>query len=175
MSETYSGVRHLDGIHWETWTAVHRATLLFIVRDRQVLLIRKKRGLGAGKVNGPGGKLDDGETWMQAAIREVEEEIRVTPLNVEERGELKFQFVDGYSIDVRVFVASNYEGSPAETDEAAPLWFPVDCVPYGEMWADDVIWLPLLFVGKRFTGRFIFENDTMLDHRVVDLGDATGS
>ena len=41
------------------WRPVHQATLLFVINDGNVLLIRKKRGLGAGKINGPGGKLDD--------------------------------------------------------------------------------------------------------------------
>jgi len=170
MSDVYAGVRQLDEIDWENWAAVHRATLLFVIRDDQVLLIRKKRGLGAGKINGPGGKLDDGETWQQAATREVEEELRITPLDVRERGELRFQFVDGYSIDVRVFSATDYEGTPTETEEAIPLWFPLDAVPYEEMWADDILWLPMVFAGKSFAGRFIFEKDSMLDHEIAERG-----
>ncbi len=172
MSETYAGVRRLDAIDWDNWTAVHRATLLFIIQDGQILLIRKKRGLGAGKINGPGGKLDEGETWRQAAIREIQEELRVTPLNVSERGELRFQFLDGYSIHVRVFSATEYAGTPTETDEAIPLWYPLDAVPYGEMWADDVIWLPLMFDGKHFAGRFIFDDDRMLDRAVIEISQA---
>jgi 8-oxo-dGTP diphosphatase len=167
MSGSYAGVRTLDAIDWETWTPVHRATLLFVVRDEQVLLIRKKRGLGAGKINGPGGKVDAGETWMEAAIREVEEEICVTPIAVSECGELQFQFVDGYSIHVRVFRANDYTGTPAETVEAIPLWVDVANVPYGEMWADDIIWLPLLLAGKPFAGRFLFADDTMLAHEML--------
>ena len=51
-------------------------------------------------------------------------------------GELFFQFVDGYSIHVWVFRAAGYEGEPAETEEAIPLWFATDEIPYDEMWAD---------------------------------------
>ena len=38
---------------------------MFIIDEakREVLLIRKKRGLGAGKINGPGGKIDPGEKF----------------------------------------------------------------------------------------------------------------
>ena len=63
---------------WSTWQPTLRATLLFIVRDGEILLIRKKRGLGAGKINGPGGKIDPGETARQCAVREVEEELLIT-------------------------------------------------------------------------------------------------
>ncbi|MBT4161861.1 MAG: NUDIX hydrolase, partial [Gammaproteobacteria bacterium] len=45
-------------IDWENWEPEEVATLLFVVRDGRVLLIRKKRGLGAGKINGPGGRLE---------------------------------------------------------------------------------------------------------------------
>ena len=68
--KAHAGKTSLDAIDWSAWSAVDRATLLFVIRDGQILLIRKKRGLGAGKINGPGGKLDPGETWRAAAIRE---------------------------------------------------------------------------------------------------------
>ena len=63
--------RRLEKIDWSTWKAVDKATLLFILRDSEVLLIRKRRGLGAGKINAPGGRLDDGESPRAGAIREV--------------------------------------------------------------------------------------------------------
>ncbi len=34
------------------------------------------------------------------------------------------------------------------------------------MWADDRIWLPMMLSGQRIDGRFIFDGDRMLDHRV---------
>lgn len=150
----------------EHWRAVHVATLVFVLNGTNVLLIRKKRGLGAGKINGPGGKLDDGETPQQCAIREVEEELAITPADLHARGELRFQFTDGYSIHVHAFVAYDYSGIPQETDEAIPLWFPVDEIPYDEMWEDDRIWLPQVLNRLTVSGRFIFDDDRMLDHQV---------
>jgi 8-oxo-dGTP diphosphatase len=32
------------------------------------------------------------------------------------------------------------------------------------MWEDDAIWLPHLVKGRRFHGRFLFEEDRMLDY-----------
>ncbi len=158
--------RTVAAIDWSAWAPTHRATLLFVVRDGRILLIRKKRGLGAGKINGPGGKIDEHESARAAAIREVQEELGVTPIGVVERGELSFQFVDGYSIHVVVFDGSDVDGEPEETDEAVPLWTPIDRIPYAEMWADDELWLPLLLNGRRFSGRFVFDGDEMLDHLV---------
>lgn len=157
-------------IDWKAWRPVERATLMLIIRDAQILLIHKKRGLGAGKFNGPGGRLEPGETPVQAAIREVEEEIGVTPSGVQPAGELCFQFVDGHSIHGYVFTADDFVGEPRETDEAVPFWFPLAAIPYHNMWADDRIWIPLVLEGKRFVGRFLFDGDQMLGCEVKVAG-----
>ena len=54
-------------VDWDNWTAKMRSMLVFVRREDEVLLIRKKRGLGEGKINGPGGKVDEGETIEEAA------------------------------------------------------------------------------------------------------------
>ncbi|MHC5028966.1 MAG: 8-oxo-dGTP diphosphatase, partial [Planctomycetota bacterium] len=151
-----------EDIDWSTWVPQQRATLVFVVREGRILLIRKKRGLGAGKINGPGGRLDDGETPLQCAVREVQEELCVTPVATRQVGELRFQFVDGLSIHGYVFIADDCDGKPQETDEAKPMWTNLDAIPYDEMWADDRLWLPLMLAGESFDGRFLFDGDAML-------------
>ncbi len=162
-------IRTLADVDWRRWTPADRATLLFVIeRERgRVLLIEKKRGLGAGKVNAPGGRIERGEEALACAIREVEEELRVTPTGVRETGELSFQFADGYALHARVFVADACIGEPTETDEAKPLWTPLDRIPFERMWADDALWIPLMLEGKRFTGRFVFDGDAMLDREIA--------
>ena len=157
---------HPHVIDWTTWIPRERANLCFIVKDGRVLLIRKKRGLGAGKINGPGGKVEPGETTLDSAIREVQEEIGVTPLQVEERGVLHFQFIDGYSLWCAVFVAQDFAGEPIETAEAVPLWFALDAIPFDEMWADDRHWLPDTLRGRSFDAWFVFDGDAMLSQDV---------
>ena len=164
--DRYRHATQLHEIDWASWRAEDLATLLFVVKDGRILLIRKRRGLGAGKINGPGGRLDDGETPLEAAVREVEEELCITPLDPVERGQLRFQFVDGYSIHGFVFHAANFRGEPRTTDEAIPLWTPLDRIPYEEMWADDRHWMPLFLEGTLFSGRFIFDGDDMLDYEI---------
>jgi 8-oxo-dGTP diphosphatase len=153
-----------EDIDWTHWTPREHATLLFVRDADRVLLIRKQRGLGAGKINGPGGRLDAGESPQQCAIREVQEELCVTPTGVELRGELAFQFVDGYALYVHVFSATGCEGEPQATAEAVPLWTPVDAIPFDQMWADDQLWFPYLLSGQPFRGRFLFDGDTLLGY-----------
>jgi hypothetical protein len=58
-----------EDIDWTHWTSHEHATLLFVRQADRVLLIRKQRGLGAGKINGPGGRLDEGESPLHCVIR----------------------------------------------------------------------------------------------------------
>ncbi|CAN5663066.1 8-oxo-dGTP diphosphatase [soil metagenome] len=153
-------------IDWSSWEPKERATLLFVVRDGQILLIRKLRGLGAGKINGPGGRLEPGETPIEAAVRETREELGIEALEPRLMGELHFQFVDGYSLLCSVFVSPDCVGEAIQTDEAIPLWTPLDAIPYHEMWEDDARWLPGVLAGRNFRGYFHFESDKMLSHRV---------
>jgi len=152
-------------IDWASWTPTMRATLLFVFHEGQALLIRSKRGLGQGKINAPGGKIDPGETPRQGAIRELEEEVGVRPIGpVVERGELSFEFVDGLRLHVWVFTTQGYAGDVIETDEAVPLWFPLDALPYDEMWPDDRFWVPQMLAGERIALRAVFDGHTMCDH-----------
>lgn len=148
------------------WQPVDRATLCFVVRGGEILLIRKKRGLGAGKINGPGGRIEPGETPLEAALRETREELCVEPIGAEMRGELLFQFKDGYSLHCGVFLASDCVGKAVETEEAVPLWTPTDRIPFHEMWEDDRHWLPGLLEGRRFRAAFIFSEEVMLEKSI---------
>ena len=152
---------------WKTWEPRERATLCFLIQDGQILLIRKKRGLGAGKINAPGGRIEPGEEPHECAVRETSEEVGLTPLHVQNRGELHFQFADGYSLHCAVFVAHEYTGELIETDEALPIWTPLDSIPYEEMWADDIHWLPGVLQGGTFRGYFHFDGETMLSKHLL--------
>jgi mutator protein MutT len=141
-------------------------TLLFLLREGEILLAMKKRGFGAGKWNAPGGKADPGETPEQAAIRECQEEICVTPANIEKVGELGFFMPHDASFPghrAHIFTATSWKGQPAETEEMRPQWFKTDDIPYSDMWSDDILWLPLILNGEPFKGSITLgSNDEIL-------------
>lgn len=146
-------------------------TLVIIVSGDRILLGMKKRGFGAGRWNGFGGKVHDGETVLAAAIRETEEECGVTPTKMEEVGVHEFEFDTdrGAILEVHVFRSDAWLGEPVETEEMRPKWFPTDSIPYDEMWPDDRYWLPLFLAGKKFRTRFLFgEGDAVLEQSIVE-------
>ncbi len=150
------------------WRPNMIANLAFMIdrAEKQVLLIHKKTGLGAGKINGPGGKLEKGESALDAAVRELEEELCIVPTDLEEMGVLHFQFVDGLALHCTVFRGFHFRGHPRETREAAPEWFRFDEIPYHRMWADDRFWLPQMLQGKKFDAWFHFDGEIIHGHRI---------
>lgn len=160
-------MRALTDIDWTTWAPTDVAVLLFLIRGGEALLIRKLRGLGAGKMSAPGGRIEPGESPEEAAIRETREEVGVTPDAPRRRGHLRFQFTDGYRLECHVLSSDAGAGEAHQTDEAIPRWTPLHAIPFDEMWEDDRLWIPLMLAGRPFRGRFVFDGDRMLDHELV--------
>jgi len=151
---------------------LRQATLCFLIKDNQVLLAMKKRGFGVGRWNGVGGKPDAGETIEQTAIRETQEEIEVTPKNMELVGILDFYFANkpDWSQQVVAYISKNWDGDPRETEEMKPQWYDKSELPFESMWPDDPHWIPLVLDGKKVKGEFLFgENDSILDHKVTEV------
>ncbi|GGP19619.1 hypothetical protein GCM10007981_04030 [Thermocladium modestius] len=148
--------------------------LVYIIRGGEVLLIEKKRGLGAGYINGVGGKVEPGEGVCDAAVRETREEVGLTPLGLRWRGLLEFWNWESGSVEsvhfVHLFTASGFEGAPSESDEARPAWFKLSEIPYGRMWEDDKLWFPLMLGGGApIYGRFVFEGWRLRRHQLIRL------
>lgn len=159
----------LSNFSFEGWVPNQKTVLCFVFERDEVLLIEKKRGLGAGKVNGPGGKIDPGETSLQATIRECQEEIGITPIDPKPCGELFFQFADGLAQHCEVFRSEKAQGELIETDEAKAFWQPLQQVPYDRMWQDDEFWFPHMVEGRYFKGYFTFDDDRMLSKKVITV------
>jgi 8-oxo-dGTP diphosphatase len=147
---------------------VQDATLCFPVDGPRVLLIHKKRGVGAGLYNGPGGKVEADETPRECAVRETEEEVGVGVRDPEKLAELEFVFGDEPFMYVHAYRATEFDGVPRESPEADPEWFHREAIPYDEMWPDDRHWLPHLLDGDAVAGTFRFDadGDELLEHEL---------
>ncbi len=148
-------------------------TLCVIYQHPKVLLGMKKRGFGKGRWNGFGGKVADGETIEDAAKRETQEEVGIEVNNLDKVGiiELKFQG-NPEILQIHIFKVNNFLGEPRESEEMAPQWFHINDIPFQNMWSDDIYWLPLLFEGKKFKGKFLFgESDIILSQDLLEVQD----
>src|SRR3989344_8511009 len=146
-------------------------TLCVIHDDSRILLGMKKRGFGTGRWNGFGGKLQEGESVEEAALRELEEEVGLIPHDIKKRGTVTFVYNDDQmAMEVHIFSITSFDGEPQESDEMLPKWFAHNEIPFDQMWPDDRYWLPLFLAGKNFKGEFIFsDKNTITDHSITEL------
>ena len=146
-------------------------TLCLLKKDNRILLAMKKRGFGEGKYNGVGGKIENGETPEEAMIRETKEEILVTPTKYEKVGIIEFdEFYKGQKEKVmfHLYVASEWQGEPTESDEMKPEWFDIQSIPYDKMFPDDKYWLPLILEGRKIKAYFDFDEEWNLLGKKID-------
>ncbi|MDJ1371213.1 8-oxo-dGTP diphosphatase [Gulosibacter molinativorax] len=145
-------------------------------RGTQVLLGRKKYGLGEGKLVGLGGKLHPGEHPRYAAIREIEEEssVFVDPKALQHTGLLTYIFPTkpSWSQESWVYLCRDWIGHPIETEELVPEWHPLDDAPLARMWSDAQYWLPRALQGNFIRASYIFGHD--LDTAVASDDPSTG-
>ena len=148
---------------------------------REVLLGRKRRGFGTGRILGLGGHLEPGETALDAAVRETAEEcgIAVAPTDLREVAEVVFRFPERpeWDLSVAVFLGENVTGEVRECDEIEPLWFPADALPFDEMWEDNRYWLPRVLAGEVLRAEFVYTADdkTVAAQRIEPLARIGGT
>ena len=150
------------------WAPTERATLVYLARGDSVLLIRKLRGHGAGKVNAPGGRIEAGESAEACAIREVAEEVGIRVQSLSLHALLRYDDpAEGFAMAGYAFVSSDFRGAHARTAEADPFWYRIDEIPYDEMWDNDRIWLPRVLRGERIRADFRFCRGRLVAHTVI--------
>ena len=147
-------------------------------KSSKVLLGMKKRGFGAGKWNGFGGKINEGETIEDAAKRELSEETGLLANKLYKVGILDFSWQDKpldsrgepEILEVHIFKTDKFEGKPIESEEMRPVWFHVDDIPFDQMWADDKHWMHLLLADKKFKGKFVFDDlNNIVEHELNEV------
>ena len=153
---------------------MRNATLSFLIKENQnnieeICLAMKKRGFGANRWNGTGGKVNQNESIEETMIRETLEEIEVKIKDFYKVAELSFTFPHKKEWDQKVhtFFVKKWDGEPKETEEMKPKWFSVKRIPYNKMWPSDIYWLPKVLNKNIIKASFVFgKNDIVQDHKI---------
>jgi 8-oxo-dGTP diphosphatase/2-hydroxy-dATP diphosphatase len=150
-----------------------QTSLVILIEQKSIFLAMKKRGFGAGRWNGYGGKPEKGETIEDTAIRETIEESGVTPKKLNKVAIVSFHFPrDRQKFDqqTHIYICEEWAGEPTETEEMKPQKFSIEDIPYDDMWPDDRYWLPRVLTGESIEADFYFgDNDRILKKEIRQL------
>lgn len=129
-----------------------KTTVVFPLRDGEILLGMKKRGFGAGWWNGFGGKLEQNESYAASAVRETGEEVElaINEPDLVHAADIVFRFDGNVDVVTKAYVVNEFTGEPHETDEMRPEWFTIDTIPYESMWPGDDQWIPQILGEQAF-------------------------
>lgn len=138
-------------------------TLGFLFKNGKIILAAKKRKIGVGKLNGYGGRVEEGEDRIACLMREMHEECGVIleRENCDELGYIDFysQHNDG-PVRVYMYKIDDFLGDPKETEEMGkPEEFDINKIPYERMMPGDNKFVPLVIQGKKFKGEIRFSPD----------------
>ncbi len=146
----------------------YKVNICYIINNKgEILLQKKRRGFGKGNWNGPGGKIEAGETPESSTIREIKEETNLTIKNLKKMAEIEFIFPDK-SIDnyCHVFVCTDFKGEPKDMGEGELQWFKKEDIPLDKMWDDDKYWLMDVLSGKYINKRFYFDDQSKVKKQI---------
>ncbi len=158
-NRSFSDRKGLDELIIKTGTMPLRATLGHIIDGERILLKLASRGISKGKWNGPGGKIDPGETPEECVIRETKEETGLSMHTPFYHGRAYFHMggAKPVSIIAHIFSAYKFSGRLRPSEEGDVRWFDISQIPYKKMWDDDKYWLKLMLSGKRFDMHFYYD------------------
>ncbi|MCB9799077.1 8-oxo-dGTP diphosphatase [Candidatus Nomurabacteria bacterium] len=137
------------------------ATLCYLQKDGKTLMIhrnKKSNDMHRDLYNGIGGKLEDGESPEDCAIREIHEETGLTVTHPTLKGMLTFPAHGSReSWYVFVFVANEFSGNLIDPSEGTLKWIDNGTLATLPLNAGDYIFMPYLQKSGIFSGKFVYD------------------
>jgi ADP-ribose pyrophosphatase YjhB (NUDIX family) len=100
-----------------------------IIKENKVLLIKKEICYSL-----PAGKVEEGETWEEAAKRECVEESGIKPLKLIKLPTYYEADIKGRRYGCWSFYCPEYEGNLKGSDEGDPVWVEIDKIKNLNLW-----------------------------------------
>ncbi len=148
------------------------ATLCYLRKNGKTLMlhrVKKANDMHEGKWNGLGGKMEEGETPEECAIREVKEECGLNVKNPTLKGLLTFPFFSkGESWYVYLFLINEFDGELIESNEGDLEWIDDKKLFDLNLWDGDRIFIKWLDQPGFFSGKFLYKDGSLVEHNFLN-------
>ncbi len=123
-----------------------KAVRCYLIKDNKVVAIKYKKGnRKEGYYDIPGGKIEEGETAKQTAIREMKEETRIDVKNLKYKGIITKEYPDR-KFTFKTFITNDYEGEPQEVEENTSEWININELLQKEKILSNIMMLDRFFI-----------------------------
>ena len=153
----------------------------YVIDRGNILLGFKLVRIGAGLLNGPGGRQENGETIEETAARELLIETGLTALEMKKVAITLVVHEDNrQKLELHYYLITKHSGelrnAPDKNGEQEMFlgWCPLSTLIflYGLMWPGDRFLLPKLLADKKCVGYFLYDsqkNKKLLKHKIVEV------
>lgn len=138
--------------------------LLFLVRNKENDTVHKQ-----GMLLSIGGKVEEGESLKDAAIREAQEEAGITLGSLELRGVLYFR---KFGTEVHdwvdfLYVCKEFSGTPRTGNEGSFVWKEIAEIDTLNIYEQDKVFLDLMLKHSFFVAEFLCDGQEMVEYTVL--------
>ena len=141
---------------------IRKAVRCYLIKDNNVVATKYKEGSKEGYYDIPGGKIEEGESPEQTAIREMKEETGLDVRNLKYKGNMIIEYLNRI-FDFDVFVASESEGEPQEFQENTSEWIEIPELLHKEKILSNIIILDRFFIQGLIDDTYNFKMHVEVD------------
>ena len=136
---------------------VRKAVRSFLIEDNKVVVTKYKEGnKKAGYYEIPGGKIEEGETSSETAIREMKEETGIDISNPIYKGNMVIEYPDRI-FEFDTFLVKEYLGEPQDFEENSSQWIDIKELLNKERVLANIILLDRFFIKGLIDDKYNFD------------------
>lgn len=144
---------------------IRKAVRCYLIKEDKVVATKYKEGnKKTGYYEIPGGKIEEGETPEQTAIREMKEETGVTVKNLKYKGNMIIEYPNRI-FDFDVFITNESEGEPQEFEENTSEWIKIKELLQKEKILSNIMVLDRFFIKGLIDDRYNFKMNIQVDEQ----------
>lgn len=144
---------------------IRKAVRCYLIKDDKIVVTKYKKGnKKEGYYDIPGGKIEEGETSEQTAIREMKEETGLKVENLKYKGNMIIEYPNRI-FDFDVFITNESEGETQEFEENTSEWIDIKELLQKEKILSNIMILDRFFIKGLIDDKYNFKMHIQVDEK----------